>query len=140
MVEPLRIARDRYEDMKEKNSMPPVCFLYNLPVKQLTLRSVNMRQGNAVVHLENSVIYTGDRKYIFIHMKKHFIRVSVYYFFYTCIVFTDRCFDNNNVYVCITAPCSLNVKRNFHSILKSFEINLLEKKNQFALTSVILCI
>lgn len=81
MVEPLRIARDRYEDMKEKNSMPPVCFLYNLPVKQLTLRSVNMRQGNAVVHLENSVIYTGDRKYIFIHMKKHFIRVCVYYFF-----------------------------------------------------------
>lgn len=123
MVEPLRIARDRYEDMKEKNSMPPVCFLYNLPVKQLTLRSVNMRQGNAVVHLENSVIYTGDRKYIFIHYTC--LRLL---FFYTCIVFTDRCFDNNNVYVCITAPCSLNVKRNFHSILKSFEINLLEKK------------
>lgn len=99
MVEPLRIARDRYEDMKEKNSMPPVCFLYNLPVKQLTLRSVNMRQGNAVVHLENSVIYVVDRKYIFIHMKKHFIRVCDYYFFYTCIVFTDRCFDNN-MYTC----------------------------------------
>lgn len=28
MVEPLRIARDRYEDMKEKNSMPPVCSLF----------------------------------------------------------------------------------------------------------------
>lgn len=30
MVEPLRIARDRYEDMKEKNSMPPVCIFYNI--------------------------------------------------------------------------------------------------------------
>jgi hypothetical protein len=29
MVEPLRIARDRYEDMKEKNSMPPV-FLFRV--------------------------------------------------------------------------------------------------------------